>query len=91
MSTICRNKALCIAVSVSNKFIMARNSVIDMVIGASDVGDAVGGTRGVVGGSIKVGSGIDGAAGASGTDSVGSSSYYACSTCAGDYYSKSVI
>ena len=72
MSTICRNKALCIAVSVSNKFIMARNSVIDMVIGASDVGDAVGGIGDVAGGSIEVASSIDGAVGASGTDSEGS-------------------
>ena len=45
-----------------------------MVIGASDVGGAACGTGGVAEGSIGVASGIDGAAGESGIDSVGSSS-----------------
>ena len=78
MSAICRNKALCIVVSVLNKCTMARNSVVDVVIEASDVGGAAGGTGGVAGGSVEVASGIDGAVGAGGTDSMGSSSYCAC-------------
>ena len=74
MSTICQNRALCIVVSVLNKFIMAWNFVADMVIGASNVGGATGGTEGVVGGSIEVAWGIDGAVGADGIDFVGRSS-----------------
>ena len=68
---------------------MARNSMADMVIEASDVGGAAGGTRGVVGGTIEVASSIDGAAGANdaatkgGTDCVGCSSCYGCSVCGG--------
>ena len=73
MSLICRNRTLCIAVSVLNNCIMARNFVAVMVIGASDVGGAVGGIGDVAGGSVEVTSGIGGA-GVSGTDSVRSSS-----------------
>lgn len=54
MSLICRNRALCVAVSVLNNYIMARNSVAVMVIGASDVGGAVGGIGDVAGGSVEV-------------------------------------
>nr|CAN76510.1 hypothetical protein VITISV_016888 [Vitis vinifera] len=39
-----------------------------MVIGASDIGGAAGGTEGVVGGSIEVACDIDGAVGADGID-----------------------
>ena len=74
MCAICWNRALCVAVSVLNKYTMAQNSMADMVIEASDVGGAVSGTRGVVGGSIKVASSIDAAVGAGGIDFVGSSS-----------------
>ena len=81
MSAICRNKALCVVVSVWNKCTMARNSVADMVMEASDVGGAVGGIGGIAGGSVEVASGIGGVVGAGGTDSVGSSSY--CSACGG--------
>ena len=83
MFAICRNKALCVAVSVLNNCIMARNSVANMVIGASDVGGAAGGIGDVTRGSVEVALGIDGAARASGTDSVGSLSSYACLSCAG--------
>ena len=89
MSTIYQNRALCVVVSVLNKCTMTRNSMTDMVIEASDVGGAAGGTRGVVGGSIEVASGIDGAAGADdaartgGTDYVGCLSYYGCSVYGG--------
>ena len=81
MSLICRNRALCVAVSVLNNYIMARNSVAVMVIGASDVGGAVGGIGDVVGGSVEVASSIGGVVGAGGTDSLGSSS--CCSACGG--------
>ena len=54
MSLICRNRTLCIAVSVLNNCIMARNFVAVMVIGASDVGGAVGGIGDVAGGSVEV-------------------------------------
>ena len=83
MSTICRNRALCVAVSVLNKFIMVRNSVPDIVIKSSNVGSVAGGTGGVAGGSVKVAWGIDGVARAIGIDSVGRSCCYACSACAG--------
>ena len=69
MSAICRNKALCVVVSVWNKCTMARNSVAKIVMEASDVEGAIGGTRGVARGSVEVASGIGGA-GAGGTDSV---------------------
>ena len=72
MFVIYRNRALCVMVNVLNKCIMARNSVANMVIRASDVGGAVGGIGDVAGGSIEVASSIDGAVGASGTDSEGS-------------------
>ena len=49
-----------------------------MVIEASDVDGATGGIVGVVGGAVEVSSGIGGVR-AGGTDSVGSSSCYACS------------
>ena len=58
---------------------MARNSMADMVIEASDVGGAAGGTGDVARGSVEVALGIDSAAGACGTYSTGNSSY--CSTC----------
>ena len=54
MSVICRNRALCVAVSVLNKFIMAQNSMPDTVIKSSDVGGAVGGIGDVAGGSVEV-------------------------------------
>ena len=79
MSAICRNRALCLVVSVFNKCTMARNSMADMVIEASDVGGAAGGTGDVARGSVEVALGIDSAAGACGTYSTGNSSY--CSTC----------
>ena len=79
MSAICRNRALCIAVNVLNNCIMARNFVAVMVIGASDVGGAVGGTRDVAEGSVEVALGIDGAARAGGIDYEGSWSCCACS------------
>ena len=79
MSAIYQTRALCVVVSVLNKCTMARNSVVDVVIEASDVGGAAGGTGGVAEGSVEVASGIDGAAGACGTDSTGNSSY--CSAC----------
>ena len=53
MSVICWNRALCIAVSVLNKFIMAQNSMPDTVIKSSDVGGVVGGIGGVAGRSVK--------------------------------------
>ena len=62
---------------------MARNSVANMVIEASDVGGAAGGTGGVAGRSIEVASGIDGVAGAGDTHYVGCSSRCVCSVCAG--------
>ena len=61
---------------------MARNSVADMVMEASDVGGATGGTGGVVRGTVEVASGIGGTR-ACGTNSVGSSSCYAYSACGG--------
>ena len=54
MSTICRNRALCVAVSVLNNSTMARNSEPDTVTKSSDVGAAAGGTGGVAGGSVEV-------------------------------------
>ena len=83
MSAICQNRALCVVVSVWNKYTMARNSVADMVIEAFDVRDATGGTEGVAGGSVKVASRIGGAVGVGGTDSMGSSSGCDYSACGG--------
>ena len=54
MFVIYRNRALCVMVNVLNKCIMARNSVANMVIRASDVGGAVGGIGDVAGGSVEV-------------------------------------
>ena len=62
---------------------MARNSMADMVIEASDVGGAAGGTRDVVEGLVEVVLGIDGAVGASGIESTGSSSCCVCLAYAG--------
>ena len=81
MSAICRNKALCVVVSVWIKCTMARNSVADMVMEASDVGGVVGGIGGIAGGSVEVALGIGGVVGAGGIDSLGSSS--CCSACGG--------
>ena len=64
---------------------MARNSVVEMVIEASNVEGASGGTTRVVGGVVEVASGIGGV-GAGGIDSMGSLSCCACA-----YYSKSAI
>nr|CAN76827.1 hypothetical protein VITISV_024519 [Vitis vinifera] len=61
---------------------MAQNSVVEMVIEASDVEGASGGTTRVVGGVVEVASGIGGA-GVGGTDFVGSMSRYACLACGG--------
>ena len=61
---------------------MTQNFVAEMMMEASNVEDAIGGTGGVVGGTVEVASGIGGV-GASGIDSVGSSSCYACSACGG--------
>ena len=61
---------------------MARNSVVEMVIEASNVEGASGGTTRVVGGVVEVASGIGGV-GVGGTNSMGSSSCYACSACGG--------
>ena len=69
MSTICRNKAVCVVVSVWNVCTMAQNSTAKMVIEASDVEGAAGGTGGVVGGTVEVASGISGV-GAGGTNSM---------------------
>ena len=80
MSVICRNNVVCVVVSVWNVCTMARNSVAEMVMEASDVEGAAGGTGGVVG--VEVASGIGGV-GVGGTDSVGSASCYAYSTCGG--------
>ena len=54
MSFICQNRALCVAVSVLNNCIMARNSVAVMVIRASNVGGAIGGIGDVAGGLVDV-------------------------------------
>ena len=83
MSVICRNRALCVAVSVLNKCTMTRNSMADMVIEASDVGGAAGGTGDIVGGSVEVVLGIDDVVGASGIESAGSSSCCVCLADAG--------
>ena len=83
MFAIFRNRALCVAVSVLNKCIMARNSMANMVIGASNVGGAAGGIGDVGGGLIEVVTSIDDAAGVGGTDFEGSSSCCAYSACAG--------
>ena len=89
MSTICKNKTLCVVVSVWNKCTMAQNSVAKMVNEASDVRGAAGGTEGVAGGSVEMPSGIgctvgtSDVAGTSGTDFVRSLSYCSYSTCAG--------
>ena len=61
---------------------MARNSVAEMVMEASNVEDASGGTTGVVGGAEQVASSV-GAVRAGGTDSMGSSSCCACLACGG--------
>ena len=52
MAAICKNKALCVVVSVWNVCTMARNSVVEMVMEASDVEGAAGGSAGVVGGVV---------------------------------------
>ena len=52
MVAICWNKALCVVVSVWNVCTMARNSVAEMVMKASDIEGATGGTAGVVGGAV---------------------------------------
>ena len=44
MVAICQNKALCVMVSVWNICTMTRNSVAEMVMKASDVKGAAGGT-----------------------------------------------
>ena len=44
MSARCRDRALCVAVSVWNKCTMARNSVVEMVMEVTDVDGAIGGT-----------------------------------------------
>ena len=82
MSAIYQTRALCVVVSVLNKCTMARNSMADMVIKASDVGGAVGGTRDVAEGSVEVALGIGGVE-AGGTELAGSSSCCACSAWAG--------
>ena len=56
---------------------MAQNSMAEMVMEALDVEGASDEIAGVVGGAVKVASSI-GAAGAGGTNFVGSSSCYAC-------------
>ena len=56
--------------------------MVDMVMEASDVGGATGGTECVVGGLVKVASSIGGAR-VGGTDSMGSSSCCACSAYGG--------
>ena len=61
---------------------MTRKHMAEMVMEASDVDGATGGTTGVVGGAREVSSGI-GVAGAGNTNFVGSSSCYACSTYGG--------
>ena len=83
MSAICRNRALCVVVSVLNKCIMAQNSVANMVIEVSDVEGAASGIGGVVGGSVEIASSIDGVVRASGIDSTGCSSCCGCSTYGG--------
>ena len=82
MFSIYRNKALCVIVSVWKKCTMARNSMEDMVMEASDVGGTTGGIGGVTGGTVEVASSISGV-GVGGTDSVGSSFCCACSACGG--------
>ena len=52
-----------------------------MVMDASDVEGTVGGTGGIVRGSVEVASSIGGVVGADGIDSLGSSS--CCSACGG--------
>ena len=52
MTTICQNKALCVVVSVWNVCTMARNSVVEMVMEASDVEGASDGTVRVVEGAV---------------------------------------
>ena len=74
MFAIYWNRALCVAVNILNKSTMARNSEPDTVIKSSDVGGAVGGIGGVVGRSVEVAWGIDGAVGADGIEYVGRSS-----------------
>ena len=54
MSAICQNRALYVVVSVLNKSTMAQNSMVDMVIEASDVRGATGGAGSVVGGSVEI-------------------------------------
>ena len=76
MSAIYQTRALCVVVSVLNKCTMARNSMADMVIKASDVGGIAGG------GSVEVALGIGGVE-AGGTELAGSSSCCACSAWAG--------
>ena len=82
MLAIYRNKALCVVVNVWNKCTMARNSVVEIVMEASNVKGATDGIAGVVGGKVEVTSGIGGV-GACGIDSVGSSSCCACSAYGG--------
>ena len=52
MAAIFRNKAVCVVVSVWNVCTMARNSMAEMEMEASDVEGASGGTIGVVGGVV---------------------------------------
>ena len=52
MAAIFRNKAVCVVVSVWNVCTMARNSVAEMVMKASDVEGAADGIAGVVGGAV---------------------------------------
>ena len=52
MSAICQNKVVCVVVSVWNVCTMARNSVAEMGMEASDVEGAFGGIVGVVGGAV---------------------------------------
>ena len=49
---ICQNKALCVVVNVWNVCTMVQNSIVEMVMEASDVEGASGGTVRVVKGAI---------------------------------------
>ena len=52
MAAIYWNKALCVVVSVWNVCTMAQNSVVEMVMEASNVEGAASGSTGVVGGVV---------------------------------------
>ena len=52
MSAICQNKVVCVVVSVWNVCTIARNSVAEMAMEASDVERAFGGMIEVVGGAV---------------------------------------